>query len=176
MEIILFTGGAAGDLVTATIDPRGYIFNENHILPLIDPITKIYERIKLRNAKALSLMTDEDRDEYIKNSPWNALASHAYEYHVKKKHNFILIDSSDIVYSKWAANRYNSIWPNKTPNGLPMNYNYHITNFNLAKDFTKRIITLKDIVEGNLISRLETLTGNKFSDILYKKWLVHNKF
>jgi len=174
MEIILYAAGAAGDLVTATIDPRGYILNGNHLI--IDPITKTYERIILRNKKALSSLTDEDRDNYLKNCPWNALASHAYEYHVRKKHNFILIDSSDIEYSKWAANRYNSIYPGKTNNNLPMSYHYHIERFNVAKDFTDRIITLKDIIQGNLISRLENLTGNKFSDFLYKKWLEHNKF
>jgi len=167
MELILYAGGAAGDLVAATIDPTDYKL-EGHYLQAIT-----VERIKLRN-KIHKTMTDEDRDEYIAKSPYHSLASHRYEYHIDRKHNFILVDSSDPEYAKWATDRFNQIWDGIVP--WKMVYQHHPESFQLAKPYTDRIITLKDILEGRMIDRLETMTDKKLHVELYKKWLPLNKF
>ena len=66
MELILFEAGAAGDLVAATIDPYDYTLYNNRIMPLIDQVTKRYERIKLRT-RTKDILTDDELDLYIKN-------------------------------------------------------------------------------------------------------------
>jgi len=175
MELILFEAGAAGDLVAATIDPYDYTLYNNRIMPLIDQVTKRYERIKLRT-RAKDILTDDELDLYIKNVKYKSLASHAFDYHIRKKHKFILIDSSEERYAKWATNKYNQLSPKKTRTGNYLQYHAHINCYEKLKNHTNRFLKLKDILNGNMLFKLEILTGQKYSDKFYKKWLENNKF
>lgn len=170
VEIILYNGGAAGDMVAAVIDPREYIFEGDHLA------ATTVDRIKLRHRIQLT-MTDEERDIYIATTPYYSLACHLADYLVSRKHDFILIDSSDREYAKWASNRLFKIWGGKFPwFQEPHEPESHEILYNRASPFTNRVITLKDILEGNLIKRLENLTDKKLHGDIYKKWLELNIF
>ena len=84
MEIIVYPPGAGGNLVSAVIDNKFYYYNGVHFET---------HRKKLRMKSYIESMTDIDRDDYLveMSSKYLSLPSHLIEYHINRKHDFILI-------------------------------------------------------------------------------------
>lgn len=169
-EIIVYAGGAAGDLVAAAIDPTDYVFHGTHFT------AKVIERVMLRN-RYTSGMTYLELDSYINNSKYKSLASHNPKYHIEQKHDFIFVDSGDTDYAKWAANRFTDLWYTKLDwMKSPMDYNYHIEMAIQTRPYTNKIITLQEILEGKMLSKLRAFTKYELYTDQYQVWLTHNKF
>ena len=169
MHIILFPPGGCGSVVSAVIDPVGAVFvPSGHII--------FGSRRRLFQKKFYQThLTDEDRDKALQESTCKSLVSHAYEYHVNRRHDYILIDCDDPNYIPWIQSRIEKIYNVDNANDMPA----QIKKFTMVtKPHTNKIIRVSDIVEGRLIQVLKQFVDTPLNEELYNKWLamIHEKF
>lgn len=163
MEIILYAGGAAGDLVSAMIDDRGYHFVNSHL------VNFDLNRTFLRNKKCLDTMTHMERDKKLKESTFLSIPSHLFGFHIEYKHDFILIDSAELKVANYAIERFNKIYPSRN-----IGIQTHLDICNLSRPYTNKIINFKDILEGKLIEKLKKIVTTPLNENLYYRWLEKN--
>lgn len=166
MDIILYTPGTCGNMVTAVIDNNGYNFDGKHY-------ECFNERKKLRNTFYQRTMTDEDRDNYIIEiaKKYKSLASHQYNYHIDRGHQYILVIPSTDEEIQWSIHRFNNIHPHIAMN-VTNAPNYYNNFINEAKQHTNKIITLTDIWSGNLLNRLKEYISTPLDEEVYYQWLA----
>jgi hypothetical protein len=163
MDIIVYPPGAGGNLVSAVIDNRYYYYDGIHFHTF---------RKKLRTLDDTETMTDEERDSYIleMSSKYLSVPSHIIDYHINRKHDFILIAPVTDVEINWCINRFIKIHPilkNLVENSED-GYKVFVEN---GKQHTDKIITVEEIYSGKLIDRLKEYVTTPLNEQLYHTWL-----
>lgn len=173
IDIVAYTGGSCGEMVTAVIDPTGYHFNGRY-LELLK-----YDRSKLKNREWDFSLSNIDRDNAINELAlkYRSLPSHKLDYHAFRKHDVIFIDATQPGMEEWVFNRINDIHSGKHKQWLNLEKDKesYINNFYPSQQFllpiAKRIIKLRDILEGKLIDVLKTYVATPLNEALYYTWL-----
>ena len=171
--LIVYTGGAAGMLVSALIDNTDIAFVNWHFA--------YREKIPVRSNWKHGLpewqsglnfdVMDEYYDMVIASR--SSLASHFFRYHVERKHDFIMVDSSSPYASKWCAERFAK---NTSLIGTHavFDINTKININNIYKKHTDKVIIMEDIINGKLIDVLKQWVHTPLNEELYDEWLRAN--
>lgn len=172
MEIVLYEAGSGGDMISATIDNRGYEFNGTRYL-ILSP--EHIDRHRLRLSYFVKSMTDEDRDQHIIDisKQYKAVASHLFEYHISRKHDCLFIDNSELEMNAWRLQRVTSLF-DMSEWGIYSSEEHVKVNSALTLERAKhfpRQIKLRDVLEGRLIKRLEEFGHTDLNEKLYFDWL-----
>ena len=103
MNIVCYTGGTCGDMISAILDPIGTRFR--HTAVMIDHA----DRSRLK--KPHLFQSDQEKDQYLIEieKKYQSIPSHDLDYHVRKKHNFIGITVQDKAVALWAAKRFKQL-------------------------------------------------------------------
>lgn len=163
--------GAAGDVVAATIDSRLYTWDgrsDSHLV--VDDARSFLRRDWLTQG-----LSNTEINELLKSYEYDSITSHKLEYHIQEQHDYILIDSGDLEYAEWAANRFSNILTMYDKDPRNIKSINHINFCTIASKHTSRIIKLQDIIEGKMIHCLENLTDKPLDPSFYDKWLNRNK-
>lgn len=174
--IICYLGGTCGDLVTAMFDPTKATINGNSV-QLVPEITKL--------KKPHLFDSDSAKDRYLlDSSQYKCIASHDTAYHMSKKHNFISIVSDDMEVNTWAATRFKNlhrphVWEEMSrysgARTVPEYAQLIVDYSGLVRGYTTQLITLSDIVNGNLIKTIsQWIDVNDDAKNLYNQWLTGN--
>lgn len=169
IDIICYTGGTCGDLITALIDSQGAYFRNKAVM---------FEQDRLRFKKPHTFVNDEEKDQYINEMAikYRSIPSHDLQYHIKRGHDFIGITVQDLSVAKWAANRFKElhrphVWAEMTAVcGVDTVEDYAqimIDFSNLVIQHTNKIITLESIKAGTVLQNQLLSTGKKN---LYQNW------
>jgi hypothetical protein len=170
IEIVCYTGGACGDLVTALIDSKGAYFRNKAVM---------FEQERLRFKKPHTFVDDNERDQCLAEMTlkYKSVPSHDLQYHLRQKHNFIGITVSDWNTALWAAKRFKElhrphVWEEMTAaSGADSVEKYAqlmIDFSNMIVQHTDRIITLESIRAGTVLQNpILQLPSKNF----YKNWL-----
>ena len=179
--LVVYNGGAAGDLVSAMLDHRGaHITNEGRVRH--DP-----NREWLK--KPHTFGTDLHKDLYLTQAfgYYDSLPSHDIQYHIDRNHNFIGVVVRNQASAIWAADRFHRLHPPSVWSEMQTaakvqdvdGYAQMMLDFsNLVAENTKNVLSLEDILQGHAVQVLESITGEPVSDIgqeFYQQWLLHNK-
>jgi len=179
-SIIVYNGGACGDLVSAILDTRcAYITDEGRVRH--DP-----NREGLKKPHLFG--TDLHKDMYLAEAflHYNSLPSHDIAYHIARNHEFIGIVVNCKETAKWAAERFRAlhddqVWSEMTAKSGVKDvdgYAQMMLDFsNLVATNTRYVLSLENILEGNAIQKLDDLTGHpvdKAGKEFYRQWLLHN--
>jgi hypothetical protein len=164
--IICYTGGTAGDIISRIIDPRELSVDR--------------QRLK----KPYLFSSSEEKDQYIKNSIWDSLPSHDFDYHRAQHHKILGIQCRDMQSAMWAATRFKNIhrphvWEEMSRACGATNieqYAQMIIDFgNMIANYTNNVLYLDRIISGYAIADLldldvsVTVTGKD----LYMSWLIN---
>lgn len=175
MIIVCYMGGTAGDLVTATIDGTDTRLDDRKVI--IDS-----KRSKLKKPHLFA--TSSETVEYIKSMTENysSLPSHCLDFHIEQRQDFIGIVVNNIETAMWAAKRFKElhlphVWEevmsysniSKVEEYASMMLNFSET----IKKYTNKIISLEDILSGNLLTELDRLNIQITNPSLYEDWLAH---
>ena len=175
MDIILYTGGCCGDIITGLIDTKGISITSGKCVIL-------KERAKLK--RSFQFDSDAEKDAYITSASryWNSLPSHDADYHIKNNHPYLGIVCSDLKTAMWAATRFRKlhsdlVWQrmSKVSGAKTIeDYAQLIIDFsNMIKSSSYKTIELADIVNGYAIDKLKLLTQlDDCASIMYDQWLT----
>ena len=83
IDIVCYTGGSCGDLITALIDGKGAHFRNKAVM---------FEQDRLRFKKPHTFANDEEKDQYLNEiaNKYRSIPSHDLQYHIKSGHDFIV--------------------------------------------------------------------------------------
>lgn len=170
IEIICYTGGSCGDLITALIDSKDTSYRGNTVM--IDA-----DRSRLK--KPHEFANDSDKDQYLVEiaTKYQSIPSHDLAYHVRRQHKFIGISVHDWTVALWAAQRFKDLHRPHVWNEMTVacgaqtveDYAQMMLDFsNLIVQHTNKIVTLESICAGTALQNpiLEN-TNNNF----YNNWL-----
>jgi hypothetical protein len=167
MHIILYQPGGCGNMVSAVIDSTG------SLLMSTGHMTFDSTRRNLQHNFYEKYLTDEGRDKIIENGTFKSIHSHSYDYHIKRKHDFIFIDCDDPKYIDWICDRFNTIhtvmYKNQPEKKLTPQYTKEITA--KVAPHTNKIIPISDIIEGRLIETLRKYVDTPLNVDIYHRWL-----
>lgn len=184
IEIICYTGGTCGDLLTALIDNKDTKFFNN-------AVQQSPHRSKLK--KPFLFKNDTEKDQYIDSigNEYMSVPSHDVEYHISRNHDFIGITVTDFELALWASTRFknlhrNNVWDEMCKscgaNSVNDYANILISYSNMIINHTNRIVNLNDIVNGNALDALKKInvTACSESKIFYANWIklqqgIHHK-
>lgn len=178
LNIVCYTGGTCGDLVTAIIDNRGTELNYEKGTVTISP-----DRSRLKKPHQFDGV--DSKDFYLQSikKQYLSIPSHDLEYHLLKHHNFIGIAVTDFDAALWAANRFKElhrplVWKemqSKCGAATVEDYARMLIDFsNLLKKHSQLLITLESILLGNAIESMENLLQQQIpaqNRDFYQKWL-----
>ena len=169
IDIVCYTGGSCGDLITALIDNKGAHFRNKAVM---------FEQDRLRFKKPHTFANDEEKDQYLDEmtNKYRSIPSHDMQYHIKREHNFIGITVQDFSVAKWAAKRFKElhrphVWAEMTAVcgvNTVEDYAQTMIDFsNLVIQHTDRIITLESIQDGTVLQNSILKNSSKN---LYQNW------
>lgn len=170
IEIICYTGGSCGDLITALIDSKGAYFRNT---------TVMFAQDRLRFKKPHTFASDEEKDQYLNDiaNKYKSIPSHDLQYHIKRGHNFIGITVQDLSVARWASTRFKElhrphVWEEMSSVcGVTTVEDYAqimIDFSNLVTQHTDRIITLESIKAGTVLQNPILKNAGKN---LYQNWI-----
>lgn len=177
VNIVCYTGGACGDLITALIE-----VGDTQIAGSAVKINK--DRLKLKKPYLFS--SDQEKDAYLNlvRSKYKSISSHDFEYHKKNNHKIIVIDVDDWDNALWAARRFKNLHKDVIWKQIMSDCNISsVTDYaklmidfsQMATNYATCSIKLSDITNGNLIEKLHTvykLQLDSSAEQFYKKWLT----
>ena len=183
MFFILYNSGAGGDMVSAVIDSTDYKVSEIDVQPVVGSL-----RQKLKNSIINSYTTNEDcRGLFFSKEGKTSLLKELEQTYraVTTSHDFsfmrgsngikldtIVIDDSEYKYSKWGMDRCHTIAPEFHPPSNDNEISIRLKRVEFGKSFgDPKIISLKDILEGRLISILQQWIDTPLNTVLYEHWL-----
>lgn len=174
MHIILYQGGGCGNMVSAVIDATGSLFmSTGHVI--FDS-----NRRTLQQTFYEDHIEDIDRDKILETSTCKSIHSHSFDYHIRRKHDFIFIDCDDPKYIQWVCDRFNKIHEVLHKNTPELNLTPSYIKSISAKvlPHTTKVIPIADILEGRLLDTLSKYVDTPLNSEIYYKWLelVHTKF
>ena len=173
IDIICYTGGTCGDLITALIDSRGAYFKGKAMMFDL-------ERMQLKKPHMFNSHTE--KDQYIANMSvkYQSIPSHDLDYHVQGKHAMIGITVQDMDTALWAAERFKQlhrphVWLEmQTACGANSvgDYAQIMIDFsNQLQQHTDRTVSLESIRAGTVLDQLGQLTTlSPTSKNLYQNW------
>ena len=170
MNIICYTGGTCGDVVTALFDSTGTSYRGNTVM--IDA-----DRSRLK--KPHEFATDESKDRYLAEmaTKYQSIPSHDLAYHVGRQHKFIGISVHDWAVALWAAQRFKDlhrphVWAEMTAAcgaDTVKDYAQMMLDFsNVIVQHTDKIVTLESIRAGTALQNPVLENANKD---FYNNWL-----
>lgn len=175
MIIICYMGGTAGDLVTATIDGKDTRLDDRKVIISA-------ERSKLKKPHLFT--NSSETVDYIKSMAENysSLPSHCLDFHLEQRQDFVGIVVNTMETAIWAATRFKElhlphVWEEVMKYGnisKVEEYASMMLNFSeTIKKYTNKIISLEDILSGNLLAELDRLNIQLTNPSLYEIWLSH---
>lgn len=170
MNIVCYTGGTCGDMISAIIDPTSAYFRNT---------TVMFEQGRTLLKKPHLFESDEAKDQYLVDAEkkYQSIPSHDLDYHIRKGHKFIGITVQDPDVALWAANRFKKlhrphVWEEMTTmcgiNSVNEYAQIMIDFSNLIVQHTNSIITLESIRNGTALSNPVLHNANKN---FYRDWL-----
>ena len=173
LSIVVYMGGACGDIVTAIIDPAEAQLRNGAVLLNA-------ERSRLK--KPHTFESDLSKDQYVNEIGlvYNSISSHDLNYHIEKQHNFIGIAVNDFKVALWAAERFKKlhrphVWQemqNHCGAKSVQDYAQTMIDFgNLVRQHTDQIIQVERIIQGKIIEDLNTLNVSTAGQEFYLSWL-----
>lgn len=173
MIIICYMGGTAGDLVTAVIDSKDTLLDDKKLL--IHP-----NRSKLKKPHLFN--NSKETSEYINSlsSTYMSLPSHSTDFHIQENQDFIGIIVDDYETALWAATRFKELHlPHVWEEVMKFSNISTVEEYaelmmkyaTILKNHTDKIITLKQILNGELITELKKYVDIELQEQLYKDWL-----
>jgi hypothetical protein len=170
MNIICYTGGTCGDVITALFDSTGTSYRGNTVMIAAD---------RSRLKKPHEFANDNSKDQYLIDmaAKYQSIPSHDLDYHVRRQHEFIGITVQDWTVALWAAQRFKDlhrphVWAEMTAAcGAESveDYAQMMLDFsNLVATHTSKIITLESIRAGTAL--LNPVLENANKDF-YNTWL-----
>ena len=171
MNIVCYTGGACGDMISAILDPTGTRFNNTAMI-----IDDVY---RTRLKKPHLFQSDLEKDQYLIEieKKYKSIPSHDLDYHIRKKHNFIGITVQDKTVALWAATRFKRlhgahVWEEMNTVcgvGTVEGYAQIMIDFSdLIKQHTDRIVSLESILAGTALDNPILKLANKN---VYRNWI-----
>ena len=171
MNIVCYTGGACGDMISAILDPTGTRFNNTAMI-----IDDVY---RTRLKKPHLFQSDAEKDQYLIEieKKYKSIPSHDLDYHIRKKHNFIGITVQDKTVALWAATRFKRlhgahVWEEMNTVcgvGTVEGYAQIMIDFSdLIKQHTDRIVSLESILAGTALDNPILKLANKN---VYRNWI-----
>ena len=171
MNIVCYTGGACGDMISAILDPTGTRFNNTAMI-----IDDVY---RTRLKKPHLFQSDLEKDQYLIEieKKYKSIPSHDLDYHIRKKHNFIGITVQDKTVALWAATRFKRlhgahVWEEMNTVcgvGTVEGYAQIMIDFSdLIKQHTDRIVSLESILAGIALDNPILKLANKN---VYRNWI-----
>lgn len=174
IDIICYTGGTCGDLITALIDSQGASFRGKAVMFDL-------ERMQLKKPHMFN--SHAEKDQYIADMAvkYRSIPSHDLDYHVQGKHAMIGITVQDTDTALWAAERFKQlhrphVWLEmQTACGANSvgDYAQIMIDFsNQLQQHTDRTVPLESIRAGTVLDQLSQLTTlSPTSKNLYQNWL-----
>jgi hypothetical protein len=170
MNIICYTGGACGDVITALFDNTGAYYRGNTVM--IDA-----DRSRLK--KPHEFANNIDKDQYLVEmaTKYQSIPSHDLAYHALRQHKFIGVTVHDWAVALWAAQRFKDlhrphVWAEMAAAcgaDTVEDYAQMMLDFsNLIVQHTNKIVTLESIRAGTALQNpiLENANTN-----FYNTWL-----
>lgn len=177
LNIVCYTGGSCGDLITAMIDPTDATINNFGTV----------EHVKFRQQlkKPHSFSADSEKDNYLNlvKEKYNSIPSHDLNFHIARKHKFISITVENFDVAIWAAQRFKKchrphVWEEmKKFCGADDISGYAQIMIDFSKmvvQHTDNIVKLEDIVTGKAIVSLQNILGYELdagNKDFYNAWL-----
>jgi hypothetical protein len=175
--IVCYMGGTCGDLIAAMIDGRD-----------VDVSGQAMHPAQRQRLKKPHLFANEiEMDLYLAqiSKTYRSIPSHAIEYHMNQKHDFLGIDVSDWDTAIWAATRFKKIhapqvWQEMTKHcgaATVEAYAENLIDFgSLIRQHARHVIPLEYIRNGRAVDRLSSIISlDKSAHNLYKQWLLSNE-
>jgi hypothetical protein len=170
MNIVCYTGGTCGDMISAILDPAGARFNNT---------TVVVESDRTRLKKPHLFQSDQEKDQYLIEieKKYQSIPSHDLDYHVRKKHDFIGITVQDKATALWAAKRFKQlhrahVWEEMVAacgaNTVEGYAQMMIDFSNLITQHTDRVVSLESIRAGTALDNPVLKTASKN---FYCNWL-----
>jgi hypothetical protein len=171
MNIVCYTGGTCGDMISAIIDTTAATYRNT---------TVMHEPGRTRLKKPHLFKSDDEKDQYLIDAEkkYQSIPSHDLDYHIRKGHEFIGITVSDRDIALWAANRFKHlhrphVWDEMTAmcgvNSIEGYAQIMIDFSNLIAQHTDKIITLESIYNGTALSNPILHDAN---ETFYLDWLA----
>jgi hypothetical protein len=187
MYNIIYNPGAGGDMVAAVIDSKDY--KSTNIDISIKKSLRYELKLKLiQNSNnhfittgkytysgATILYNDFNKTEYMREIEKQYIAatfSHDFSIELQHITDPILIDDSEYKYAKWCMERCHIILPKFHSPFDEVEIQRRIKRVKKAKEYGKcKVISLKDILEGRLIEKLQQWIGTPLNTEIYNHWL-----
>jgi len=193
MYVVLYNPGAGGNMVSAVIDSKDYILGDTDILTNHDSLRKelstcaFEENINRVNLTpsdpSLDIATLEKKlsdvlYEIEVEKKYTCIASHHFFYFIKKtNYKIILINDIEDEFSDWTLNRAIAHGHDIAQNAHVIynrkNILYELKSLKYSDRITK-IIDMRDILNGKLITILQEFIDTPLNEQLYKSWLYKN--
>jgi hypothetical protein len=176
--LVVYNGGAAGDLISAILDIHG--------AQLTSKGTVLHKSDRTKLKKPHLFTSDFDKDIYLAETfcRYNSVPSHDTQYHIGRKHEFLGIVVNTLETAKWAATRFRKlhqehVWKEaQSAVGIidVDGYAQMMLDFsNLVVNNTKNVLSLEDILQGKAIDILsDTIDIDISGKDFYQQWLLHN--
>jgi hypothetical protein len=175
MHIILYQGGAHGDLVSSLIDSNDYIVGTDRIIAL--PDRQIFANLSndpFRSNEAQSKREMEfaqiDSQIEILQSKYIAVASHLFYYFLNRNHKFILIDSSASGITERCVRRAERLSKSQHLYSDTIIKKIRM-DIKLVKQKTDMVINYNDIIEGRLLTTLKQWIDTPLNENIYNKFM-----
>ena len=184
MFFILYNSGAGGNMVSAVIDSTDYKVWGREIFPTAKSLRlhlkfKIIETKKTKKNSKDLFFDGNNKTSFLKELEQTYM-SVTTEHDVSGiRHHVdmfdlqtIVIDDTDNEYNKWGMNRGYKILPDHHPSINEQELIDREERINLAKTYkNSKVISLKDILEGKLIIRLQEFIDKPLNTEIYNYWL-----
>ena len=169
MNIVCYTGGTCGDMISAILDPAGADFKNTTVM-------LVQDRTRLKKPHLFE--SDTEKDQYLieAEKKYQSIPSHDLDYHIRRGHDFVGITVQDKTVALWAAERFKKlhrahVWKEMTAAcgaDTVEGYAQMMIDFsNLVIQHTNKIITLESIKAGTVLQNQLLSTVNKN---LYQNW------
>ena len=170
MNIVCYTGGTCGDMISATLDTTGAYFQTT---------TVMFDQDRMCFKKPHLFLSDLEKDQYLTEAKkkYQSIPSHDLDYHIRKAHDFIGITVQDKAVALWAAKRFKRlhrahVWNEMVAacgaNSVEDYAQIMIDFSNLIRQHTDRIVSLESIHAGTALDNPVLKTANKN---FYLNWL-----
>jgi len=170
MNIVCYTGGTCGDMISGILDSTGARFKNT---------TVIFDQDRTCLKKPHLFQSDAEKDRYLieAEKKYQSIPSHDLDYHICRAHDFIGITVQDKKVALWAAKRFKKlhrphVWQEMVAAcgaDTVEGYAQMMIDFsNLVSQHTERIVTLESIRAG---TALDNPILNTASKNFYLNWL-----
>jgi hypothetical protein len=178
--IVCFAGGTSGDLVVSVLDPKNCDYNPSQGKVKISKDRSVMKKFwQFTNTK--------QKKDAIKNGfeNYDSLPSHDVDFHIDHGQDKVIgITCFDKDLRDRSATRFKNLHSNQVWDSLTKvsktetieQYSDDILQISRKLERAFTTIDLKEIIKGNLISRLTEMeyTISDESLEIYKKWMAHH--